>query len=216
MQKIKFSCNIYPKQTYIIHLILWTKHIYNLFNFFQSQIVMVRNNYPQQWRFSLCQDDQLLELPFQQFSHPVIRYYKYFHHITRYTLIQQLYSRNFLIYLQSSKEKFFFLKYKKLFKQSQLLCIKYLRHNIHQNDSQNFHHTNVNQNPEKNMQQCLFFFLRDLQKLLPLNPVNTLIISRITPAARRASVWPTIPWDTFLASKASSNPKPRMCEWAPV
>lgn len=48
IRKVAFSVkiSIYPKQTYIIHLILWTKHIYNLFNFFQSQIVMVRNNYP--------------------------------------------------------------------------------------------------------------------------------------------------------------------------
>lgn len=37
----------------------------------------------------------------------------------------------------------------------------------------------------------------------------------MTPAARRASVWPTMPCETFLASRASSKPRPRMCEWAP-
>ena len=40
--------------------------------------------------------------------------------------------------------------------------------------------------------------------------------ARTTPAALRAFTWPTIPWDTFLASKASSRPRPRMCECAPM
>lgn len=44
----------------------------------------------------------------------------------------------------------------------------------------------------------------------------TLIISSITPAARRASTWPTMPCETFLASKASSRPRPRICECAPT
>ena len=36
------------------------------------------------------------------------------------------------------------------------------------------------------------------------------------PAALRALFWPTRPWETGLASSASSRPRPRMCEWAPM
>ena len=32
----------------------------------------------------------------------------------------------------------------------------------------------------------------------------------------RALVWPTNPWDTSLASKQSSKPRPRIWEWAPI
>lgn len=46
--------------------------------------------------------------------------------------------------------------------------------------------------------------------------VPSLIISRITPAERRAFAWPTIPWDTWRGSSASSRPRPRMWEWAPA
>mmetsp|Transcript_32247 Transcript_32247/g.54149 ORF Transcript_32247/g.54149 Transcript_32247/m.54149 type:complete len:203 (+) Transcript_32247:1323-1931(+) len=42
------------------------------------------------------------------------------------------------------------------------------------------------------------------------------IIDRITPAARRAFPWPTIPCETARASSASSRPRPRMCECAPM
>ena len=44
----------------------------------------------------------------------------------------------------------------------------------------------------------------------------SLIISRTTPAARRACSWPTMPCDCFLGSSASSRPRPRMCECAPT
>ncbi len=37
----------------------------------------------------------------------------------------------------------------------------------------------------------------------------------MTPAALRAEFCPTIPWETCLASNASSNPRPRMWECAP-
>lgn len=42
------------------------------------------------------------------------------------------------------------------------------------------------------------------------------IILQITPAALRASSCPTIPWDTPRGSRASSSPRPRMCECAPM
>mmetsp|Transcript_9073 Transcript_9073/g.26731 ORF Transcript_9073/g.26731 Transcript_9073/m.26731 type:complete len:207 (-) Transcript_9073:2-622(-) len=42
------------------------------------------------------------------------------------------------------------------------------------------------------------------------------IICRMTPAARLAPFWPTMPWETILASRASSSPRPRMCECAPM
>mmetsp|Transcript_72619 Transcript_72619/g.190354 ORF Transcript_72619/g.190354 Transcript_72619/m.190354 type:complete len:203 (+) Transcript_72619:1116-1724(+) len=42
------------------------------------------------------------------------------------------------------------------------------------------------------------------------------IIWRMTPAARLAPFWPTMPWETMRASSASSRPRPRMWEWAPM
>lgn len=39
---------------------------------------------------------------------------------------------------------------------------------------------------------------------------------RITPAALRALSWPTMPCDVARGSRASSRPRPRMCECAPV
>ena len=40
--------------------------------------------------------------------------------------------------------------------------------------------------------------------------------ARTTPAALRALTWPTMPCDTFLASSASSRPRPRMWLCAPM
>mmetsp|Transcript_34488 Transcript_34488/g.88484 ORF Transcript_34488/g.88484 Transcript_34488/m.88484 type:complete len:227 (+) Transcript_34488:951-1631(+) len=42
------------------------------------------------------------------------------------------------------------------------------------------------------------------------------IIARMTPAARLAAFWPTMPCETMRASSASSRPRPRMCECAPM
>mmetsp|Transcript_25214 Transcript_25214/g.43077 ORF Transcript_25214/g.43077 Transcript_25214/m.43077 type:complete len:210 (+) Transcript_25214:323-952(+) len=44
----------------------------------------------------------------------------------------------------------------------------------------------------------------------------SLIMERMTPAALRAPAWPTMPCETILASSASSRPRPRMCECAPI
>mmetsp|Transcript_106324 Transcript_106324/g.295841 ORF Transcript_106324/g.295841 Transcript_106324/m.295841 type:complete len:209 (-) Transcript_106324:2-628(-) len=42
------------------------------------------------------------------------------------------------------------------------------------------------------------------------------IICKMTPAARLAPFCPTMPCDTIRASRASSRPRPRMCECAPM
>mmetsp|Transcript_7922 Transcript_7922/g.21853 ORF Transcript_7922/g.21853 Transcript_7922/m.21853 type:complete len:210 (-) Transcript_7922:4-633(-) len=42
------------------------------------------------------------------------------------------------------------------------------------------------------------------------------VMERMMPAARLAAFWPTIPCETMRASSASSRPKPRMCECAPM
>ncbi|OMJ26951.1 hypothetical protein AYI69_g3632 [Smittium culicis] len=42
------------------------------------------------------------------------------------------------------------------------------------------------------------------------------IIRKITPAARRAFNWPTIPCEFSFASSLASSPSPLMCECAPI